>query len=431
MRPFLVAALVAAVALAGAAPGFAPAPAEPEEMELYFTQLLQREGTFPLQVRECDPGGGAGDYPPSGEMQKNQYQLVRKMQEICTQIDQSVSPKLVQLQAAAVFATASGSRREIDDMVETLVRAHVLMKLGAAILRYDDLYALHSQLINDTLRRFTYPKELDEILQSFFVGFEKQSVLELHRRLVRRYERYRNDAVRMRIAIDRSQNLRPLQTLALTVSNEGTASQDARTFAESLSLQLCQPIVANHHLKHYVEKAEEANLNFQLTDYFSVEVTDLAKVRFVQEALKAFRAERNIVLRDGFTDPRLTVGGSTGELERSEYASVSVPVGKYLVYTRDTKPVLPVEPNLVVSEATEPGKYPTALLRIADSGSGVTVSMDYAAAPQTAAPAATTAAPEPSKPNVVTKPFSRFKKLITSIGKKSPESKDPKPPEIR
>ena len=280
----------------------APTPLLPQ-VEALFGQLLPRYQRLPLQN-----GGCSARLPQPNDT----YQLVKRMQEIVNQVDDSYN----------VERANQSSVAEALSFTESVVKVHLLMQMAAVIIGYPDLHQLHRRMIDDLLARHGDPnRDLNSIISNYLLG--GQPISDLYDDMQQRFVNSQlNSAGRYRVTV---RSCSPTSRLRIDVSSPGTASYDGLLWAESTSLQMCDPIVSNQHIKYYLSDAEARSVSLDVNDYaFVNQSNDQLKFDWVRQTKAQFDADSEIPLISGV--PLLSSQTSR---------ELSIPDGTFSVFLED------------------------------------------------------------------------------------------------
>jgi hypothetical protein len=243
------------------------------------------------------------------------YYAVARMQEICNEADQ------IYERGANSASGVAEERRSSDAKTHAMV--HAIMKMAAAVIDYADLYELHDQLMMKSTRNagFTNPRDLlgteslgDQLLQERYVYWTEE------------YRSVRSAYKPITLTVDKSKRLDSLRKITVRAAG----CNEAQRFADSLTLQLRDPIVKNAHVKYYLEDAAKVGIDILPGDYF-YSPRDKSTEQWIQGKASEFLSRPVIELTSGISGQNFLV-----------------PEGEYAIFLSGAAEAANVKPSMFV-----------------------------------------------------------------------------------
>jgi hypothetical protein len=291
---------------------------------------------------------------PAAHYVKDNYDITKRMQQECN--------------AAEDVFTWRVTPAEASQVLNEIVRIHMLMACAAVFVDDNMLFDKHTEIANRRVRQYRgfAGGTSNATVTSLIGGHSIKPGLSLqqeYERLSAQHIASRNARPEISLTIDRSTNLNPLRDFAIeALPDRGSAEpvDDARLFAENLNSRLAEPqvngwIVKNWFFNYYEGEARDRKLNLEPTEYFGVNQGNVEKVQWEAEKKADFDKKSPIVI------------------------TLAIPNGHYYVYARNHRAAIP-EPNLVVDRTK--GSIPKGfLVKMLESGAEVNVVPQYEQAP--------------------------------------------------
>ena len=291
---------------------------------------------------------------PAAHYVKDNYDITKKMQQECN--------------AAEDVFTWRVTPAEASQVLNDIVRIHMLMACAAVFVDDNMLFDTHTEIANRRVRQYRgfAGGTSNATVASLIGGHSIKPGLSLqqeYERLSAQHIAARNARLEISLTIDRSTNLNPLKDFAIEVLPDRGSTDpvdDARLFAENLNSRLAEPqvngwIVKNWFFNYYEAEARDRKLNLEPTEYFGVNQGNVEKVQWETEKKADFDNKNPIVI------------------------TLAIPNGHYYVYARNHRAARP-EPNLVVDRTK--GSIPKGfLVKMLESGAEVNVVPQYEQAP--------------------------------------------------
>lgn len=301
-----------------------------------------------------------------------QYAILETMQEESNRADEAF---------ARGYASSVG-----EDFVTANVTIHAFLAIGAAVLKYEELYERHLDVCYERIRRRTGQSgqtaeaRFAEILRnqpsglggSLWGAFCEYAGSELCRRPEpTRFQSYLASAGDpVEIVFDRGPNFNPddfLSRFAISVLSPGEDSPNSQDFANKLDHQLENPLVRHWYIQEYLDEtlqvpaikspaegeaqifAQKSRIDVDASDFFVPDPADQQKLAWVDYVRTLIAGRQRITWK------------------------MRVPNGNYYVHPRGMRPPPGTTPNLVVAGAPCPGgaRY---VFQMSASGTSVSVS---------------------------------------------------------